>query len=125
MFRLLPHYPEPGHNGMTLREIADDWRDLMADEDVSEAEFVQAVRRHKKRSDFFPKLADILAGVRECREHPPARVDEAHRLPVESVVPLSRAEVAENIRRLKLLALLAAKRITNEECSRRMRSAAS
>lgn len=73
-------YPEAGHNGASLALLAGEWHDLLTEEDVQADEFVAAMRRVKKRCRFFPKIADVLEGVRDLREHPP-QIDEAHRLP--------------------------------------------
>lgn len=113
-------YPEAGHNGQTLPHLAEQWADLLADEDVAEPEFVWAMRRAKKKCKFFPTIADILEGVTEYREHPPARVDAAHRLPQASVVPLSPEEIERNKQCIGILAEQAARKITAEEAATRM-----
>lgn len=110
-------YPEAGHNGDTIPVLAEQWRDLLADEDVAEQEFVWAMRRAKKRCKFFPTIADVLEGVHEYREHPPARVDAAHRLPQESAVPLSAEEIARNKARLDVIAAQIARKIAAEEAA--------
>lgn len=113
-------FPEAGHNGETIPHLAEQWQDLLADEDVAEPEFRWAMRRAKKRCRFFPKIADIMEGVTEYREHPPARIDAAHRLPQESSVPLSPEEIERNKARLEIIGQQAARKITAEEAAIRM-----
>ena len=119
---LIVLYPEAGHNGASIEILAEQWADLLSDddEDVSEAEFLWAIRRAKKRCKFFPKVADIMEGVNEYRERPPATVDAAHRLPQESVVNLSPAEIERNKARLEILALQAQNKISPQDAARRM-----
>ena len=117
---LLVLYPEAGHNGNTIPALAEQWRDLLADEDVAEPEFVWAMRRAKKKCKYFPNIADIMEGVTEYREHPPARIDAAHRLPQESAVPLSPEEIERNKQRIDILAAQMARKITAEEAAIRM-----
>lgn len=119
---LLVLYPEAGHNGNTIPALAEQWRDLLADEDVAEAEFLWAVRRAKKKCRFFPKIADIMEGVTEYREHPPATVDAAHRLPQESIVPLSPEEIARNQARLAILTKQFTGKLTAQEALEQMRT---
>lgn len=120
LFPLLVLYPEAGHNGNTISVLAEQWRDLLADEDVSEPEFLWAVRRAKKKCRFFPKPADILEGVNEYRERLPDRVDEARRLPQSSAVALSPEEIRRNKERLEIIAMQAAKKISPEDATRRL-----
>lgn len=110
-------YPEAGHNGATLALLAEQWRDLLADEQVDEAEFVWAMRRAKKRCRFFPKPVDVLEGVQAYREHPPAKLGAAHRLPAESVVPLTADERARNVKKIAVLIAQAARQISPEEAA--------
>lgn len=117
---LLVLYPEAGHNGASLEILAEQWADLLADEDVSEDEFCWAIRRAKKRCKFFPKPADIMEGVGEYRHNPPPTVDAAHRLPQESAVCLSPEEIERNKARLEILTLQAANKISPQDAARRM-----
>ena len=122
---LLVLYPEAGHNGTTLVSLAEQWQDLLADDGVDEAEFVWAMRRAKKHCRFFPKLVDILEGVQAYREHPPAnKVDAAHRLPEESVVPLTAEERARNVKKIAVLIAQAARQISPEEAADELRAIA-
>lgn len=123
---LLVLYPEAGHNGATLVLLAEQWQDLLADDGVNEAEFVWAMRRAKKHCRFFPKIADILEGVRAYREHPPpaATVDARHRLPEESVVPLTAEERARNVKKIAVLMAQAAHQISPEEAADELRAIA-
>ena len=121
---LLVLYPEAGHNGATLALLAEQWRDLLTDESVDEAEFVWAMRRAKKRCRFFPKPVDVLEGVQAYREHPPAKVDAAHRLPEESVVPLTAEERARNVKKIAVLIAQAARQISPEEAADELRAIA-
>ena len=71
--KLVNHYPESGHNGQTLSRLAADWLDLLSEEGVTQGQFSAGVRHAVKNCSFFPKVADVLKGVREYRENPPAK----------------------------------------------------
>ena len=114
---LLVLYPEAGHNGATLVLLAEQWQDLLADDAVTEAEFVWSMRRAKKHCRFFPKIADILEGVRAYREHPPATVDAKHRLAEESTVPLTPDEKARNRKRIAVMLAQLSHQISPEEAA--------
>lgn len=116
-------FPLEGHNGASLRLLAGYWRDLLADEDVGDEEFAFALRRAMKRCRYWPKIADILEGVREFRENPP-RIGPERRLAQESVVPLSAEERRRNLRRMAIIGRQARREITAEEAERMIREAA-
>ena len=61
--KLLIHYPESGHNTTSLGKLAFDWHDLLVEEGVTQKQFSSGVRHAVKTCRFFPKLADVLAGV--------------------------------------------------------------
>ena len=101
--QLLPHFPEAGHNAVTLRALSADWLDLLSGEDVSKTEFVAAIRRAKMKCKFFPKVADLMEAVQHMREHPP-EVDQSRQLTAQGEAPMSQEEIDRNVRRLKILA---------------------
>lgn len=118
---LIVLYPEAGHNGETLNFLAELWQDLLADEDVSEPEFLWAMRRAMKKCRFFPKIADIMEGVDKYREEPPTKVTyPAHMLPQQSAVALSPEEIARNKAKLEVIKLQLARQITTEEAEQRI-----
>ena len=69
--KLLNHYPESGHNSNTLGRLAFDWFDLLSEDGVTQKQFSAGIRHSVKTCRFFPKLADVLAGVTRYRENPP------------------------------------------------------
>ena len=108
--QLLPHFPEAGHNTATLRALSADWLDLLGGEDVSQAEFVAAIRQVKLKCKFFPKVADMMEAVRHMREHPAS--SDAVQLTDGSEAQLTQGEIDRNVRRLKILADQIAGKIT-------------
>lgn len=68
--KLLNHYPEAGHNSSTISKLALDWFDLLREEGVTQCQFSAGMRHSVKNCRFFPKLADVLDGVRGYREKP-------------------------------------------------------
>jgi len=70
--KLLNHFPESGHNAMSVSELALDWLDLLSEEGVTQNQFSAGVRHAVKTCSFFPKVADVLKGVTIYRETPPA-----------------------------------------------------
>lgn len=114
---LLVLYPEAGHNGATLVILAEQWQDLLADDAVDEAEFIWAMRWVKRHCRFFPKIADILEGVRAYREHPPATVDAKQRLAEESMVPVTPEERARNRKRIAVMLAQLSHQISPEEAA--------
>jgi hypothetical protein len=70
--RLLNHFPEAGHNGKTITRLAEDWFNLLREEQVTSLQFTHGMRWAVKHCRFFPKLVDILDGVKTYRERPPA-----------------------------------------------------
>lgn len=117
LVQLLPHYPEAGHNGKSISILADDWFDLLSEEDVSSTEFAAALRQAKKRCRFFPKLADLMENIREIRANPPV-IDQDRQLTAQGEAPMSQEQIDRNVRRLKILADQIAGKITADEADR-------
>lgn len=65
-------YPEAGHNGDTLRVIAQEWAAVLEEQEAAESEFLAAMRVLKRRCKFFPTPADLYEALVWVREHPPS-----------------------------------------------------
>lgn len=113
--RLAALYPEAGHNGKTLRIVAEEWAALLHAEEASERELMDALAVVKRRCRFFPKTADLKEALDWVREHPP-RIPESRRLPEADSRPMS--EKAK--RAAEIIAAQLTKRITPQEASRQI-----
>jgi len=83
--KLINHYPEAGHNSKTIIRLADDWLDLLSEDNVTSNQFSQGVRWSVKNCRFFPKVADVLEGVR------------IHRTAIPTVLPMPKvAQIEES-----------------------------
>ena len=119
--KLLNHYPESGHNMTSIGKLAFDWHDLLTEEGVTQKQFSSGVRHAVKTCRFFPKLADVLAGVKSYRTNPPAPRSaalqiEEHTASGDNLTP---EEIARNMERIKMIKLVfhpdPEKRVTIEE----------
>ena len=77
--RLAALHPECGHNGKTLRLVAEEWAALLKREEATTREFLDALDVIARHCKFFPTPADLYEALREVREHPP-RIPERFRL---------------------------------------------
>ena len=114
--KLLIHYPESGHNTTSLGKLAFDWHDLLVEEGVTQKQFSSGVRHAVKTCKFFPKLADVLAGVQQHRERPPQPQTNAMQIEdVTSQHDLTPEEVKRNKERIgEILQMLAGKKSIDE-----------
>ena len=114
--KLLNHYPESGHNTTSLGKLAFDWHDLLTEEGVTQKQFSAGVRHAVKTCRFFPKLADVLAGVTKYRETPPQPQTNAMQIEdVTSNHDLTPEEVERNKARIaEILAMLAGQKSIDE-----------
>ena len=110
--KLLNHYPEAGHNATSIGKLAFDWHDLLSEEGVTQKQFSAGVRHAVKTCRFFPKLADVLAGVEKYREAPPR--PQINALQIEDVTSnhdLTPEETERNKERIgEILQMLAGKK---------------
>jgi len=118
--RLLNHYPEAGHNGVTISKLAEDWYNLLVEEDVTSGQFAHGVRHAVKHCRFFPKLADILVGVKTYREKTPpqpkadpnVKMIEEYTANADNLLP---EEIERNRKMIKMIAKAATRQVTIEE----------
>lgn len=120
LVRLLNHYPESGHNNQTLANLAVDWVDLLDEEGVTQKQFAFGVRHAVKACSFFPKVADVLKGVREYRERPPEAKNLANSLLAEETSrhDLTPEEVERNQARVQLIVKALAGNMSFEDAER-------
>lgn len=85
--------------------LAEEWLDSLP-EDMTEKQFVAAVRQAKNRSKFFPVPADVLAAHRELVTHPQG--EKTDFLPLacgedftEGRVAKNKAKIRELLRRMR------------------------
>lgn len=106
--KLLNHYPESGHNSNTLGRLAFDWFDLLREEGVTQPQFSAGIRHAVKTCRFFPKLADVLAGVANYRANPPAAVKPTNALLADETSrhDLTPEEIARNLERIEMIKLV-------------------
>ena len=117
----MTHYPESGHNLNTLGRLSFDWFDLLKEEGVTRPQFSAGIRHAVKTCRFFPKLADVLDGVKNYRTNPPAPRSAA--LQIEEHTATSNSwtpeEIARNMERIEMIRLVfhpdPEKRVTVEE----------
>jgi hypothetical protein len=119
---LLNHFPESGHNAMSVSELALDWLDLLSEEGVTQAQFSAGVRHAVKTCSFFPKVADVLKGVKIYRETQPALKNGQMQLAsTTSNHELTQEEINRNKERIKMIKLVfhpdPEKRVTVEEAT--------
>ena len=114
--KLLNHYPESGHNISSLGKLAFDWHDLLTEEGVTQKQFSAGVRHAVKTCRFFPKLADVLAGVQQHRERPPQpKVNAIQIEDVTSRHDLTPEEIERNKERIgEILQMLAGAKSIDE-----------
>ena len=114
--KLLIHYPESGHNTTSLGKLAFDWHDLLVEEGVTQKQFSSGVRHAVKTCRFFPKLADVLAGVQQHRERPPQ--PQVNTMQIEDVTSrhdLTPEEIERNKERIgEILQMLAGQKSIDE-----------
>ena len=114
--KLLNHYPEAGHNSSTISKLALDWFDLLREEGVTQAQFSAGMRYSVKNCRFFPKLADVLGGVRVYREKP---IQGQNRPLLEgnttSTMNFTSEEIERNKKRTQIVLNVLAKKMTYEE----------
>lgn len=119
--KLANHYPEAGYNGKTLISLAADWFDLLSEEKVTQKQFSAGVRHAVKTCRFFPKLADVLEGVRSYREAP-TRISGTMTLRIEADTAtaenLTAEERARNKERVRLITEALAGRMSMEDAER-------
>ena len=121
--KLLNHYPEAGHNATSIGKLAFDWHDLLSEEGVTQKQFSAGIRHAVKTCRFFPKLADVLAGVEKYRESPPKpQVNEMQIEDTTSRHDLTPEEIARNKERIGLITGALAGQLTwdeaEKECTR-------
>lgn len=114
--KLLNHYPEAGHNSSTISKLALDWFDLLKEEGVTQAQFSAGMRYSVKNCRFFPKLADVLGGVRVYREKP---IQGQNRPLLEantaSPINFTPEEIERNKERVQIILDVISKKISCEE----------
>lgn len=120
LVRLLNHYPESGHNSQTLANLAVDWVDLLDEEGVTQKQFAFGVRHAVKTCSFFPKVADVLKGVREYRERPLATKEPTNALLAEETSrhDLTPEEVERNKKRVQLIMKALSGRMSFDQAER-------
>lgn len=108
------HYPESGHNATSIGKLAFDWHDLLTEDGVTQKQFSSGVRHAVKTCRFFPKLADVLAGVNQYRETPPEqRASGAPQIEdVTSCHDLTPEEIEKNRARVKAITDMLAGKIS-------------
>lgn len=114
--KLLNHYPESGHNATSIGKLAFDWFDLLTEEEVTQPQFSAGVRHAVKNCRFFPKLADVLDGVKGHREKPNQRKDrpllEASTASLRNFTP---EEIERNKERVQIILDVLSKKMSCEE----------
>lgn len=95
--------------------LAVDWLDLLREEGVTSAQFSAGVRHAVKNCSFFPKVADILKGVKAYREAPPVADQSRLQLPDTTTNELTPEEIARNKARVAdILKMLSGEMTINE-----------
>jgi len=115
--KLSLHYPEAGLTGEVIMELANDYLDDLRDERVSAREFDQAVRTARKRCNFFPKIADILAACKDDRMRP--RQNVAALIEEKSTVDTPEM-LAAGKKNCQIISLMLKKKLTQEEALKKM-----
>lgn len=120
--KLVNHYPEAGHNGQTLSRLAADWLDLLGEEEVTKSQFSAGIRHAVKTCKFFPKVADVLEGVRAHRANPKPKpkseaLQIADRTSQHDPTP---EEVAMNNERLNTIAQMLAGKLSMDDAVNRV-----
>ena len=94
--------------------------DLLDEEGVTQKQFSFGVRYAVKTCSFFPKVADVLKGVREYRERPPAAKEPTNALlPDEtSRHDLTPEEIERNRSRVQLIVKALAGQMSFDEAER-------
>jgi len=114
--KLLNHYPESGHNATSIGKLAFDWHDLLTEEGVTRKQFSAGIRHAVKTCRFFPKLADVLEGVRGYRESPPQpKSDTLQIADTTSMHDVTPEEVERNKERIQIILKALSKELTIEE----------
>ena len=99
--------------------MAFDWHDLLVEEGVTQKQFSSGVRHAVKTCRFFPKLADVLAGVQQHRERPPQpKVNTMQIEDTTSQHDLTPEEVERNKERLKTITDMLAGKLSTDEAIR-------
>ena len=115
--KLLNHYPESGHNRKSIEKLAFDWFDLLQEEGVTQRQFSAGMRHAVKTCRFFPKLVDVLDGVKGYRECPrPAQATGALQISDSSSQhDLTTEEIARNKERIgEILKMLSGEKSMDE-----------
>ncbi len=124
LFRLLNHYPESGHNGATIKRLADDYFEDMIDEGVTLRQFERGISAARKTCRFFPKVFELLVLIREDR----GRIDQRPTqnriaLPDQTTEhDLTPEEIEKNKKRIKVITDMLAKKLTIEEAEEMVKS---
>ena len=119
--KLLNHYPEAGHNSSTISRLSVDWFDLLSEEKITQKQFSAGMRHAVKTCRFFPKLVDVLDGVRVYRESLPMPIRsgalqiEDHTATAENWTP---EEVERNKKRVRLITDALAGRLSWDDAER-------
>ncbi len=114
----LPHYPESGHNGETLRRLAVDYLEDIQEEGMSSLEFDLAVKHARRRCQFFPKVADLISSCCELRANPPKKKVVAL---IEEQSTVETPEMREAVKKNRaIIAQIIKHEITLEEAEEQM-----
>jgi hypothetical protein len=117
MAKLLNHYPESAHNLKTISRLSADWFDLLKEEGVTKRQFSAGMRHAVKTCRFFPKLVDVLDGVK-CYREDPTRVQATGAPQISdtsSQHDLTPEEIARNKERIgEILKMLAGEKSMDE-----------
>lgn len=118
--KLLNHYPESGHNEKTIAILAFDWHDLLIDEGVTQDQFFHGIRHAAKTCRFFPKVADVLDGVKSYRANPPRRISVAMQIEEHTATAanMTTEELERNRERVLMIADALAGRLSWDEAER-------
>lgn len=100
----------------SIGKLAFDWHDLLTEEGVTQKQFSAGIRHAVKNCRFFPKLADVLAGVQQYRERPPQPKINAMQIEdVTSNHDLTPEEIERNKQRVaEILSMLAGQKSIDE-----------
>lgn len=117
--KLVNHFPEAGYNGKTIGLLAADWHNLLTEEWVTQKQFSGGSRHAVKTCRFFPKLADVLAGVQQHRERPPQpQINDMQIEDTTSHHDLTPEEIERNKERLKTITDMLAGKLSTDEAIR-------